>query len=300
MFKAITLYRIAGLTTAADLAEALQRETFAPCAPTWQKSAGWEPPRAAHGAMVESVGGQWIARFAIETRTVPSEAITERADAIAARIERETGRVPGKRERRDINADALHELLPQAFPRQTAIPVWIDPAAGLLIIGTTTASKADQVVTSLVRAGAGLEISLPDTQTSPAVAMTSWLLEDEGLEIPDEFDLGRECELRGCGQDAPVLRFNRYDLRAEDVRNHVGEGRLPERLGLRWNSRAIFVLDAHLRLRKIEVTDIPEAAADQSEDSFDADVALHTGTLAPLIADLITALGGFADPEEQP
>ena len=72
------IYRLAGAwpAAAAQLEEALAREPFAECGATQQKSCGWVAPRGAeHGALVEVVDGQWIARLAIETKAVPGDAV---------------------------------------------------------------------------------------------------------------------------------------------------------------------------------------------------------------------------------
>lgn len=294
MFKEATLYRIEGLTTLAELSEAIAREPFQPTAATQQKSSGWEPPRAAHGALIEAVGGQWIARFATETRAVPADAVQAKADEMAAAIERETGRPPGRRERADLKAEALQALLPQAFPRQTSVPVWIDPRAGLLVIGTASQGKADAILTAIVRAVPNpqdLRITAITTATSPQSAMAGWLADPQTL--PDCLALGRECELRGCGEQSPVIRFNRCNLDADEVRQRVAEGLLPERLALGWQGVGAFVLTRTLQLRKIEIACSTDPSAEPA-DAFDADVALATGTLAPCIADLIDALGGIA------
>ena len=86
------------------------------------------PPRGPeHGALVESVDGQWIARLAIETRAVPGEAVRRKAQEAIDQIEKTTGRKPGKKEARDIRDDALLALLPQAFPRLGQVTVWLNP-----------------------------------------------------------------------------------------------------------------------------------------------------------------------------
>lgn len=304
MFKEATLYRIAGLPVLARdiLAASLAAETFTPTGHTQQKATGWEPPRAAHGAMVESIGGHWIARFTTEVRTVPADALQEKTDEMVRKVEQTTGRLPGKRERRDLKDEALQTLLPQAFPRQSSVPVWIDPRAGLLIMGTASQAKADAIVTSLVRTSAmgfdkpTLQLSGLQTKTLPAAAMAAWLVDEEGDALPAEFTLGRECELHGSGDKAPVLRLNRYDLDSDKVRDHVRQGLLPTRLGLSWQGVASCVLTDTLTLRRIEIADVtPPGEADQ--DAFDADVALTTGTLGPMLADLIAALGGEAPQE---
>ena len=304
MFKEATIYRISGLPSyTPGLAENLRKETFHPTTSTQQKASGWEPPRAAHGDLVEYVGGQWIARHTTETRTVPADALQEKTDEEVRKIEHRDGRKVGKRERRDIKDQALMALLPQAFPRQSSVPVWIDPIAGLLIIGTASQAKADAIVTSLVRTSAGdngqcaLQLRQLHTKTNPAAAMAAWIDDDEAL--PSEFSVGRECELRGTGEQPPVLRYNRYDVaNSQEVREHVRRAMVPTRLALDWTGVAAFVLTSTLTLRKIEVAEVQTLDADAESDAFDADVALTTGTLAPCIQDLLAALGGEAD--EQP
>ena len=307
MLKEATIYRVAGLPSLHEfLAASLAAETFAPTGRTQQKSTGWEPPRAAHGAMVESFGGHWIARFTTEVRTVPADALQEKTDEMVRKVEDASGRKVGKRERRDLKDEALQALLPQSFPRQSSVPVWIDRRAGLLVIGTASQGKADDIVTSLLRAThtpqpvwakpveAHLQISQIKTRTDPTPAMAEWLL--DGEDLPTAFTLGRECELHGSGDGAPVLRLNRYDLDSDKVRGHVRQGLLPTRLGLSWQGVASFVLTDTLTLRRIEIADVtPPGEADQ--DAFDADIALTTGTLGPMLADLIAALGGEAPQE---
>ena len=84
MLKEATIYRVAGLPSLHEfLAASLAAETFAPTGRTQQKSTGWEPPRAAHGAMVESIDGHWIARFTTEVRTVGTELINAQAAGTA-------------------------------------------------------------------------------------------------------------------------------------------------------------------------------------------------------------------------
>jgi recombination associated protein RdgC len=60
-----------------------------------------------------------------------------------------------------------------------------------------------------------------------------------------------------------------------------------------------FVLTEDLKLKKLQFLDgvMDESGTDKSEDRFDADVALSTGLLAPLMGDLIEALGGYMERE---
>lgn len=290
-------------TSAAQWEEAIANEPFAECGATQQKSTGWVPPREENGALVEVVDGQWIARFAIETKAVPGDAVRRKTQEAADAIEKTTGRKPGKKELRDLRDDALIALLPQAFPRRSQVTVWIEPTRRWLVLDAGAPGKADEVITSLVRvAGKGFGVGLLQTATSPQAAMTAWLADpeqdDEISALPHAFNIERECELKGSGDEPAVVKFSRHPLQTDEVRQHIAEGKLPTRLSLGWAGRVGFMLTQALQLKKITFQEgvFEDGAASKDEDRFDADVALATGELSGLITDLIEALGGEADP----
>ena len=132
MFKNLTICRIAPLFVPEliEIEAALVRYQFAECGATQERAWGWVPPRGeAHGLLAESVGGQWVLRFKTETKTIPAEVLERKVAEKAARIEQETGRYPGKMERRELKDEAKLDLLPVAFAKQAAMWVWIDPKA---------------------------------------------------------------------------------------------------------------------------------------------------------------------------
>jgi len=298
MFKNLMIYRVGPdwPASAQQFEAALAREPFAECGPTQQKSTGWVAPRGqTHGALVESIDGQWIARFAIETKPVPGDAVRRKAQEAAEHIEKTTGRKPGKKELRDLRDDALQALLPQAFPRRSELTVWLNPSQRWLVLDAGAQGKADEVITSLVRvAGQGFAIGLLQTARSPQAAMAGWLAAKSPDELPDAFHVERECELKGSGDEPAVVKFTRHDLATDEVRKHIAEGKLPTRLALGWQGRIGFVLTQALQIKRVAFQEgvFEKDAAASREDRFDADVALATGELSALIADLIDALGG--------
>ena len=294
------LYRLAPAwpASAAQWEEAIAAEPFVECSATQQKSTGWVPPRGeGHGALVEVVDGQWIARFAIETKSVPGDAVRRKVQEAVEAIEKTTGRKPGKKEVRDLRDDALVALLPQAVPRRSQVTVWIEPTQRWLVLDAGSQGKADEVITSLVRvAGQGFGIGLLQTATSPQAAMAAWLADAEGDALPHAFNIERECELKGSGDEPAVVKFTRHPLQTPEVRQHVAEGKLPTKLALGWAGRVGFLLTQALHLKKIAFQEgvFEEGARSSDDERFDADVALSTGELSGLITDLIDALGGEA------
>lgn len=213
-------------------------------------------------------------------------------------VEKQTGRKPGKKAQRELKSEALLELLPHAFPRRVEVPVWIDPDARLLVIGTATSSKAEHVVAALVRAVDGLVIRAVETATSPAALLSHWLATDD---VGGAFLLGRSCELRSPDETKSRVRFANHPLEANTVAQHVAVGKVPHSVELSHDARVSFVLGADFTFRRIELLDLAlegRQAVDKA-DAFDADVALMTGTLEAMLADLIDEqLGGLVEPEE--
>lgn len=301
MFKTLNIYRIAPgwnpYTT--NIESALEAAQFTPCGPTQEKSVGWVPPRnEANGALVESISGQRILRLRIETKSVPGSVVKKKAQEAADHIEATTGRKPGKKEMRELREDALLALLPQAFPKQSGVWVWIDPSAGLLCTDASSTGKADEVVTTLVNAFPDLSLRVLQTTLSANASMAQWLTASNTIYWPDNFYIERACELVSCDEEKSVVKFNRHNIATDEVREHISQGKLPKWTAMSFAGRVGFVLTENLVLRKIEFLDgVFDGQDANAADGFDADVALATGELKMLIPALVEALGGEVDAE---
>jgi recombination associated protein RdgC len=300
MFKNLTVYKILnGWTQSLEAMEsALDADRFVSCGATQEKSVGWTEPRGeAHGPLVESVAGQRILKLMIETKAVPGSTVRAKADEEADHIEATTGRKPGKKQMKELREDALLLLLPQAFPRNTSVGVWIDLAHGWLGTDASSQGKSDEVVTALVKAFNDLSLTLLQTSVTPQTAMTQWLSavtadETDGA-APGGFSVERECELKSGDEEKSVVKFNRHNLATDEVRKHITEGKLPTRLAMSWEGRIGFVLTESMQLKKLAFLEgVFDDRADDGESGFDTDVALTTGELSKLIPELIEALGG--------
>lgn len=289
MFKNATLYRLIGdqSITATLLSMMALTAQFSPTGPTQVKSIGWVPPREKNAPMAELIAGHIIMAAMIETRAVPASAINKLVDAMAIASEKLTGRKPGKKQRREFKDQALLELLPQAFPKAAQIPVWIDPAAGLVVLGTASSAQADDVATLMVQS-LGLKLVPVQTKMSPASVLSAWLADGDAAA---PFALGSEAALRATGDSAESVRYINAELDTDDVKGHLSGGKVAQSLGLFYLDRVDFVLTDGLVLKKI-VLGIPPASGEAPADAFGADVAMATGELAPMLNDLIVALGG--------
>jgi recombination associated protein RdgC len=299
VFKNVMLYRLASpwTVTLATLESALEEARFVECGASQEKSVGWMEPRGSdHGPLVEVIGGQWILKLMVEVKTVPGTVVKRKAQEQLDHIEATTGRKPGKKETREIREDARLALLPLAFTKQSAVIVWVDPKAQMLVLDAGSQARADEVITCLVKAVEGLALMLVNTQTSPAAAMSGWLATREA---PQGFTVDRECELKAVDESKAVVRYTRHPLDTDEVSQHIAMGKVPTRLALTWDDRVSFVLTEALQLKKVAFLETvfegaADAPGDGKDDGFDADVAIATGELRKLFPDLVEALGGEA------
>ncbi len=295
MFKNALIYRIANRPDVYPnvIEDALQAAAFTPCGATQQQSVGWVPPRGIeHGPLLEFASGQWMLRLAVESKRVPAGVIKDKVGKACADIEATTGRKPGKKERRDLKEDALLALLPNAFPARYSVNVWMDRANGLLVVDASSQSKADIVISQLIKAFDGLELQLVNTSTSPAAAMAQWLVEQAP---PAGFTIDRECELKACDESKAVVKYGRHPLDIAEVAQHIAQGKMPTKVALTWNDRVSFVLTEGMQVKKIAFLEAAingDKGMTLENDAFDADVVIFTGEFSKLIPDLIAALGG--------
>jgi len=294
VFKNVIVYRIETTWSQPleEVQKGLETQRFVPCGPSQEKSIGWIEPRGeAHGPLVESVGGQWLLEFMIESKTLPASVVRRKVEERAAQIEATTGRKPGKKEKKELKEDITHELLPLAFTRHARVAVWIDPQSHRLVVNASNAQRADEVVTSLVKALDGFAVSLVNTQVEPAAAMAEWL---SSQEPPAGFTIDRECELKASDESKAVVRYAKHPLDIEEVRQHIASGKRPTRLAMTWDDRVSFELTEGMQLRKIVFLEgtLDDAPGSAKEDNFDADAAIATGELGQLVPELLEALGG--------
>lgn len=300
MFKNLVFFRIDADCLFPDL-QALETAAaanpFVPCEPTVEHSSGWVPAsRRDAGAMVESVGSQWILRLRTQSRSVPAAAVKAEVEARCKKIEDEQGVKLGRGTRKTMAEEVKREMLPRAFPKNGETMVWIDRKNRVLAVEAGSFKKADAVVSVLAnlfpQAGAILKARTVNTKASPSLAMSTWLSDQEA---PCGLNLERECELKDVDGEGATVRYTKHNLEIDEIRKHIEHGKRATRVALSLDGRIAFTLTGDLVLRKIEILEAAvkeqgNTEADAAE--FEGNVALVTGELQRLIPVVIEALDG--------
>ncbi len=297
MFKNLTIYRVGAnwQPSRQEVEEALAKGQFQPCGATEPLSLGWVPPRGIeHGPLVEVIDGHLHLKLQVESRVLPGSVVKERVDEIAAQIEEQTGRKPGKKALKDLKEQATQELLPLCFKKRSSIRIWIAPEQRLLMIDASSPARCEEVVSLLIKTLEGLTLHLVQSAEAPATCMAAWLM--DGV-APEGFTIDRECELKSEDEMKSVVRYARHALDIDEVRQHLEAGKRPTRLAMSYKDRVSFLLTDTLQIKKISFLDLVFEGHDKPEkdEQFDADATIAAGELGELIPALIEGLGGEHD-----
>ncbi len=313
MFKSASFFRIADdfvLPPLDALEDALQAARFLPCGATQAESSGWVAPRGNKStALVESINRQLIVRLCTERRPVPASAIKVAVEERIEKYKQETGRERvGAKIKKEFKEEALVDLMPRAFTKQSSTTLWLDPVNKFLVVDSGSLTGADKVVSYLVEAVSGipgvpgLKAQPVQTTLSASASMAHWL---SSREAPVGFTVDRDCELKMPDDEKSAVRYSRHTLEIDEVAEHIAAGKVPTQLAMTWNDRVSFVLTDAGQIKKLKLLDVVlEGLGDKDkgkdDDGFDTDAAILTGELSAMIPDVLEALGGELNDDASP
>jgi recombination associated protein RdgC len=290
-FRNLTLFRFSP-AVAADLerlAEALPDHALRPVGPMELSTRGFVSPlgRSAED-LTHVVGSNTMVVAGCEDKLLPAAVVNDEVAKRVQKIVDDEGRKVSGRERKRLKDDALNELLPRAFVRQSRTAAYVDRRAGWIVVDTSSRSAAETVL-SQIREALGSFPAVPlAPEVSPRILLTHWVATGE---LPAGFSLGDEIELRDpATASGAIARCRRQDLDTDEVREHLRTGKKVYRIGLVFDDRISFVLGDDLVVRKIKFTDLVlDEQADAPESmaaEMDANFALMTLEYERLLARL--------------
>lgn len=283
--------------SAEQLDEHLTADQFQPCSPAQPLSMGWTPPLGGDSTtLTHAADGRILLCLRREEKILPASVVREQLDEKIAHIETEEARKVYRKERLTLKDEIIQDCLPRAFSRSNRTYAIIDTQGGWIFIDAASAARAEDLLSLLREAIDSLPVVLPQVNDAPKAVMTSWL---KGGELPQDFELGQDCELREAGDDNSIVRCRGVELHSEEVQGHLDAGREVCRIALNWDERVSLVLAEDMVLRRLKFTeelmkendDLPEA---DDLARLDADFALLSHTLTALQERLITLFGGYS------
>ncbi len=297
-FKQISFYplNLSKLPELDTLAAKLAEAEFAPCMGLDWFSEGFAAPVSFSPELVFPADYTWRVALKKEEKVLPAGVIRDILEERVAEIQNAEARNVGRKEKQELKEQITDDLLPRAFTRSSRSQAVFDTKHGYLLINNAAPAKAENLLTKLREALGGLEASLPNAKQSPGSLMTDWLLKG-GCE--GGFELDSDCELKGVGDVVPTVKVSKQDLTAEEVVQHVKNGKTVTQLGLVWRDQISFILTQDFTLKRIQYLDVlQEEAEGHGDDAASLTFAsqiLMTEALSTMLDELVSYLGGWQE-----
>ena len=295
-FKQLSVFILKQSLQIDELQTKLEAASFKPCQGLDWKSEGFARAVPFRDDMIFDAQGSWRISLRQEDKVLPTHVIRDVLDEKIAEIQATDGRNVGRKEKMELKEQITDDLLPRAFTRSRYTEAVIDEAVNLIFVNQSNSNKAENFISQLRQANNGLAATLPRTQMAPSALMTMWL---ENSDAAGNFELDSDCTLKGVGEAAAIVKVNRHDLNAAEIKHHLESGKICTSLGLIWNEQIRFVLNEDLTLKSIQYLDmLQEEASNQGDDMeslFTATQFIMAHNLSLLMNELFEHLDGLME-----
>ena len=298
-FRNARPYRLPGRLgiDASELSQRLSRRPFQPCRPSQPVSSGWVAALSDEATnFVHKSADYWLIRLLREERLLPAAVIRSEVNSRIQEIQTDQGRRVQRKERLDIVDEITQDLMPRAFTQSQHLEALVNDREGWVWVNTASATRAEELL-SLLREGLGnLPVVIPDTQKSPVIVMSQWLLKGG---LPEGLSLGGDVDLEDPQKEGGVVRVRGMYLESDEIRRHIESGKQAVRLALSWQDQVEFVVDKDLSIRRIRFSDelkgINEELLEDVLARRDADCLLMGETLSTLQTAIVKTFGGLLE-----
>lgn len=290
MFKNATIFRMADgwLPGHDELVAGLSKRRFRNVTTYEREFQGFDVVDEAN-PLVRTHGSNHLISLRVEEKVLPAAAVKSRLKKRVAEIEKVQGFKPGRKQIADLKDEIERDMLSKAFTREYSVDAWLDVENRWFVIGAN-GGKADRVIEALKEALGELPLTLLRTTESPLSRMTDWVTE---CEAPQGFTVGRGGEINVPEAKGSAVSYKKHSLDGEDVKLHIGQGKVVVKVELDWREDIEFVLTQNMELRRLKFMDKMEEHFSE-EEIIDPFVQM-TLALPGLLDDLVRALGGEAD-----
>ncbi|MFA9288132.1 recombination-associated protein RdgC [Comamonas sp. SY3] len=169
----------------------LRLQPFEPCGEHQRASWGFVNVVPDTEDRVLAFPGGWAICLREDSRTVPASEVSKLVDEKARSVYEATGRKPGRKERKEMQADVIYELLPRAFVRSKVTYIVYSHAKQRLYVNTGSQKTADLGVSALVQVLESVKFStvhVSGPKMGLTARLTNWLraLADDGSVSDDD------------------------------------------------------------------------------------------------------------------
>lgn len=233
------------------------------------------------------------------TRQLPGSVVREAVVAKVEAIEAEQMRKVYKKERDQIKDEIIQALMPHAFVRNSRTFAAIDLKAGLILVNTSSANTAEDLLSTLREAIGTLPVRPFAVKIAPSACMTDWVKTEKA---PADLFLLDSALLRDTHEDGGTITARGQDLTSDEIKLHLSTGKVVTQLSMAYQDKLSFVLNDKLTISRLRfenvLTDQANAdGGDEADGQFASSFVLMMLTLDAFFGALMEALGGEEVPQ---
>lgn len=295
-FKNLRIYQLNDSVkhTPEELNQALAKFEFEPCGSAEALKFGWTPPLGRHGSeFVHAANGYMMVCSKRQEKVLPSSIVNEVLDEKVEEIVTRESRTVGRAEKQSLKEEIIFSLMPKALVKSSYDFAYIDTKKQLLVANTSSAKRAEELLSALREALGSLKAIPLTPLNAPRDLLTGWLTGDE---IPEDIEVGEECELTSL-DDGRSVKFKHQDLWIEEVSRHIKSGLQVAKLVVKWKDSIECIIDDEFCFKRLKYgNEITEKADDHNSDTaaaqFDVEFSVMTLELSAFIDAMSAAFGG--------
>lgn len=230
-------------------------------------SHGWDNYLETENDVYLKVGkAAYLLKLKIQDKKVSSSYVNEELKSQIKEILQSGGMRPSKKEQKSMKEDIIAVELPRTRPTSSYIEGYIDFNNKLLVVNTSSNSKADTYLESIRETFPELQFEPISAKEDVSSILGDWL---KKASAEDPFDLGDNSVFKDPLGDSKIT-VSKQDLTAEEITNHLSKGKIVEKMDLVWAKRVSLCVDEKFKISKIKFLDIAkEQIKDDLGDSDD-------------------------------
>lgn len=295
-FKNLRVYRFINKVTYSpeQLNQALADFEFTPCGNLEPVKYGWTQPLGRDGQeFVHAANGFIMMCAKRQEKVLPAAIIKEQLDEKIAEISANETRFVGRAEKQNLKEEITFSLMPRALLKSSYDFAYIDSKQQLIVINSSSANRAEELLSSLREALGTLKVIPLTPLKTPREVLTGWL---KGGDIPDDIEIGEECELNSINESRSV-KFKHQDLWVDEVSKHIDSGLQVSKLAVIWNESIECIIDDQFSFKRIKYGSEVTAQTEDSNsataaEKFDIEFSVMTLELSAFLNTIMAAFGG--------
>lgn len=288
MIKNATIFSLESPLNPEALRSALAAQAFCPIGSLESSTCGFVAP-VSEGDLVFTSGEFSACALRIDKKTIPGSAVKQKTHERAQEIETRQGFKPGRKQMKEIKERVINSLLPLAIPSTKIVNFYLLGTA-YLVIDTTSAAVADQVMGLLAKVLNPFPLSLWSLKQSPASCMTGWLALDEA---PTGFSIDQMAQMKAAGESRASVTWKNENIDCQQAAEHAARGKQVIKMAMTHLDQVSFALDEHAKISAIKLLGLKDQDTQSAADELqtkEADLFLYGSRIKALIQALEVAM----------